>query len=136
MPQPTHSEHGTNGLLPFQTVNQTLSTLHPSPAFDVDIKYFTPLQLQHPRIRPYDGNAILPRAITTSGGDFNYHPSGKRGFTAREFAALQGFPQEHVFVGKTRKDVMTQIGNAVPPVVAEALFKSIVRDLKRADGVE
>lgn len=60
------------------------------------------------------------------------HPSGTRDFTIREFAALQGFPHEHVFgtVGAKR-----QVGNAVPPVVGRAVLGEVVRALEREDGV-
>lgn len=80
---------------------------------------------------PYDANDILPRAMTCHGGH-NYHPSGKRGLTLREYAALQGFPSGHVFAGHYIKK---QIGNAVPPSVAKVLFESIKKDLERADGI-
>lgn len=144
MPRPTHSENGAGGLKPFETVNATIARLHPSTNLDPDIKYFNEAQLQHPKVRPYDGNKILPKAITCSGGDYNYHPSGKRGFTIREFAALQGFPPVHTFSGmsghglrlKGSTIVRKQIGNAVPPVVARTLFESIVKDLQRVDGIE
>lgn len=69
--------------------------------------------------------------MTTSGGQ-NYHPSGKRDLTLREYACLQGFPLDHVFSGK---HVKKQIGNAVPPCIAKVLFESIRKDLERADGV-
>jgi len=69
--------------------------------------------------------------MTTSGGQ-NYHPSGTRDFTLREYASLQGFPLNHVFRGT---GVKKQIGNAVPPCVAKVLFESIKRDLDKADGI-
>jgi len=69
--------------------------------------------------------------MTTSGGQ-NYHPSGQRDLTLREYAAMQGFPQVHVFRGNYKKK---QIGNAVPPVVAKVLFESVKRDLDGADGI-
>jgi len=70
--------------------------------------------------------------MTTSGGQ-NYHPSGTRELTLREYACLQGFPTGHVFKGNY---VKKQIGNAVPPVVAKVLFGSIKADLEKIDGVE
>jgi len=82
-------------------------------------------------LRPWDANHILPRAMTCSGGQ-NYHPSGTRNFTLAEYAALQGFPPNHVFRGNAIKK---QIGNAVPPVIAKVLFESIRRELDEADGV-
>jgi DNA (cytosine-5)-methyltransferase 1 len=81
---------------------------------------------------PWDGNQIAPRCITTSGGQ-NYHPSGRRDLTNREFAALQGFPNSHVFSGI---EVRKQIGNAVPPPIAMLLFSHIKKHLEKTDGVE
>ena len=69
--------------------------------------------------------------MTTSCGE-NWHPSGKRGFTDREFACLQGFPLEHKF---GPMGVKRQIGNAVPPVVARVLFEGIRRFMEGTDGV-
>lgn len=128
MPSPTHSENGENGLEPFVTVNQTLSKIPPGAVHhDPERLVFTDGR----EMRPWDGNRILPRAMTTSGGQ-NYHPSGTRDFTLREYACLQGFPLSHVFLGS---GIKKQIGNAVPPCVAKVLFKSIKRDLDEADGV-
>ena len=130
MPNPTHADPSseTTNLPPFATVNQTLDQI------SINAPDHDPASLIFPtnkRLRSWDGNAILPRAMTTSGGQ-NYHPSGKRDFTLREYAALQGFPPNHVFVGSY---VKKQIGNAVPPVVAKVLFESIKRQLDEVDGV-
>ncbi len=80
-------------------------------------------------IIPSDGNVPLKNCITT-GGSLDTHPSGRRGFTNRELACLNGFPLEHVFgnVG-----VKKQIGNAVPPLFAEILFNHIRRWLEEVD---
>ena len=88
---------------------------------------------QLPRIdkSPYDGNVPLRRTICCAGNQ-DYHPSGLRNFTLREFACLQGFPLEHEF-GPTR--IRKQIGNAVPPNVAKILFDHIRRHLLRVDGL-
>ena len=109
------------------TVKDTLDRL-PATGLDHDpvSVRFKPDKFQ----APYDPNRIMPRAMTTHGG--NWHPSGERGFTLREYAALQGFPAEHVFEGSYRKK---QIGNAVPPCVARVLFESVRRELNGVDGV-
>jgi DNA (cytosine-5)-methyltransferase 1 len=52
------------------------------------------------------------------------HPGADRPLTPREAARLQGFPDHFVFCG-TRHDVRHQIGNAVPPPMAEAIGASI-----------
>ena len=52
------------------------------------------------------------------------HPEADRGLTIREGARLQGFPDRYQFVGSMSSRAK-QIGNAVPPLLAEALGKSI-----------
>ncbi len=61
------------------------------------------------------------------------HPAENRAITPREAATLQGFPPSFRFFGK-RGDVRLQIGNAVPPPLAEAIGRSIVRTLREEDG--
>lgn len=62
------------------------------------------------------------------------HPLQNRPLTPREAARLQGFPDELIFMG-TRADIRRQIGNAVPPPLAEAIGTEIYRCLMRADGL-
>lgn len=81
---------------------------------------------------PYDSGQQI-HTMTTSGGEGNYHPSGKRGFTNREFACLQTFPLSHRF-GK--HEVRKQIGNAVPPVLAKSIYREIIKSLRRTDKAE
>ncbi|RFU29375.1 hypothetical protein B7463_g6978, partial [Scytalidium lignicola] len=125
MPPPTHSENGENGLKPLVTVNETLRSI-PQNAPD----HHPDAVPQYSR-RPWDANVILPRAMTCHGGQ-NYHPSGTRDLTHREYACLQGFPHNHVFRGSHKK---RQIGNAVPPSIAKVLFESIKSQLDEADRV-
>jgi DNA (cytosine-5)-methyltransferase 1 len=136
MPAATHSESGGGipPLRPFTSVQSALTTIprpsavRPDPLHDPAAIAFAPNKC----LPPWDASKILPRAMTTSGGG-NWHPSGKRDFTPREYATLQGFPQGHIFKGSY---VKKQIGNAVPPCVAKVLFESIKKDLDAADGVE
>jgi DNA (cytosine-5)-methyltransferase 1 len=79
----------------------------------------------------WDGDSIAPRCITTHGGQ-NYHPSGKRPFTNREFACLQGFPLNHNF---SNINVKKQIGNAYPSLISKVIFKHIKEQLEKADGI-
>jgi DNA (cytosine-5)-methyltransferase 1 len=57
------------------------------------------------------------------------HPEQHRSLTLREGAKLQGFPDKFRFYG-TRYDIRLQIGNAVPPPLAYAAGKAIIRVLK------
>lgn len=56
------------------------------------------------------------------------HPFHDRPLTPREAARLQGFPDDFLFCG-TRADIRKQIGNAVPPPMACAIGKAILKAL-------
>lgn len=122
----THAENGEGGLKKFNSVNSAIQSI-PYHAKDHDIENARPRTSP-----PWDGNTIAPRCITTSGGQ-NYHPSGKRDFTNREFAAIQGFPQHHQFCGSY---VVKQIGNAFPSSVVEVLYRHLLKALRKADGIQ
>ncbi len=55
---------------------------------------------------------------------FPIHPTLDRTLTAREAARIQTFPDSHVFFG-TRQDQCIQVGNAVPPRMAEPFLRRI-----------
>lgn len=61
------------------------------------------------------------------------HPESDRTITGREGARIQSFPDDFVFLGP-KKDVARQIGNAVPPLLAQAVGDSLVASLNTSDG--
>lgn len=58
-----------------------------------------------------------------------YHPVENRYLTQREAAALQSFPNDFEFMGPLSAQ-WRQIGNAVPPLMAKAIGKSITKMYK------
>lgn len=54
------------------------------------------------------------------------HPDQDRPITHREAARIMGFPDDFVFVGN-KTQIARQIGNAVPPALAAALGRMVVR---------
>ena len=60
------------------------------------------------------------------GGRSHLHPEIPRTLSVRECARLQTFPDDYVFVGPTARQ-FTQVGNAVPPVLAARMAEAILR---------
>lgn len=57
-----------------------------------------------------------------------------RAFTHREYARLQTFPDDWVFIGRNKRDVHLQVGNAVPVNFARRIAKNIRRSLEALDS--
>lgn len=57
-----------------------------------------------------------------------HHDSQMRGsinVTERDALILQGFPPDYPLAGRTKDSRFTQIGNAVPPALAEAIVRAV-----------
>lgn len=57
------------------------------------------------------------------------HPTQNRGLSVREAARLQSFDDKFIFVGNIG-EMSLQIGNAVPPKLAQASAKEIIKYMK------
>ncbi len=65
----------------------------------------------------------------------NNHPFLHRAITPREAARLQSFDDSYIFYG-TRVAIRTQIGNAVPPLLAKAIADKIYISLAKIEEKE
>ncbi|MCM3288948.1 DNA cytosine methyltransferase [Paenibacillus sp. MER 180] len=63
------------------------------------------------------------------------HPEAHRPLTHREAARLQTFDDKFVFEG-SKTEIAKQIGNAVPPLLAQAIAKNLARQLDRLSAQE
>jgi DNA (cytosine-5)-methyltransferase 1 len=58
------------------------------------------------------------------------HPTELRTLSVREAARIQSFPDDFVFIGN-QQQTYVQVGNAVPPLLAEALGLSVLNTLNQ-----
>ena len=74
---------------------------------------------------------------TKGGGRSHLHPFFPRTLSVRECARLQTFPDSYIFTGANARQ-FTQVGNAVPPLLAYKLATSIknaiIAEYKVQDG--
>ena len=82
---------------------------------------------------PTTATTITTRFDTPAGGRY-IHPVLNRTLTPREAARIQTFPDDFVFYG-SKSSVCKQIGNAVPPLLAEFIAHIIIT-LKTKQHVE
>jgi DNA (cytosine-5)-methyltransferase 1 len=107
-----------------------------SSAFDPDVWSSIPEHLRptsgfsncYKRIRANEPSPTITRNFTTPSSANCIHPTASRALTLREGARCQSFPDSFRFVGSTDERRL-QIGNAVPPLLAESLGRAMIKAL-------
>jgi DNA (cytosine-5)-methyltransferase 1 len=94
------------------------------------LKYEVASKCKQPRDLHLDkpSRTVTCRNLGGSTGDMlrlKLSDGSRRTLSIREGATLQGFPSWFRFNG-TKSEILTQIGNAVPPLLAKAIAKSVV----------
>lgn len=80
------------------------------------------------RLTPSRPSKTVIAGGTNGGGRSHLHPEIPRTLSVRECARLQTFPDNYSFVGPTARQ-FTQVGNAVPPVLAAQLGMALARSV-------
>lgn len=86
------------------------------------------------RLDPFQPSKTIIAGGTGGGGRSHLHPYIPRTMSVRECARIQTFPDSYEFTGPIARQ-FTQVGNAVPPVLAyvmaRAIYETIYAPLKR-----
>ena len=75
-------------------------------------------------------NYSTPSITIDTGHRVYFHPIFNRVPTVRESARIQSFPDSFTFTG-AKGQQLKQVGNAVPPLMAEALAKAIFKTIEK-----
>lgn len=80
------------------------------------------------RLKWNEPSPTIDTRFDASSNGTNNHPVLNRAITPREAARLQSFGDDYIFYGN-KVSVRTQIGNAVPPLMAKAIADRIYEEL-------
>lgn len=99
---------------------------HPSPSFVTEQRFWNFLLV----LDPDKPSWTIPANPGPWIGPFHWN---HRRLRTPELSAIQGFPDGYTFEG-TRRERVRQIGNAVPPPLAEPMIKSVMSTLSAKSG--
>ena len=88
------------------------------------------LQGRIDRLSPNKPSKTVVAGGLSGGGRSHLHPEIPRTLSVRECARLQSFPDDYSFCGSTARQ-FTQVGNAVPPVLAAQIGNSLAKSVFR-----
>ena len=77
-------------------------------------------------------DSTKPCFTIDTGHNHHFHYHANRVPTVRESARIQSFPDNFEFIG-IKTSQLKQVGNAVPPLLAEAVAKSVAEVLEKED---
>lgn len=81
------------------------------------------------RLRPEMPSYTINTHFNRPNVGCNIHYKEKRLITVREAMRLQSFPDHYKIVSSTKRGKHTVVGNAVPPILAEALAKKVLESI-------
>ena len=82
------------------------------------------------RMEAHEPATTITVKFTSPASSKCIHPKQDRAITPREAARLQSFDDSFVFCG-SKTDIANQLGNAVPPLLGEALAPMFIETLER-----
>ncbi len=85
------------------------------------------------RLKWNEPSPTIDTRFDTPSNGTNSHPELNRSITPREAARIQSFPDTFKFTGN-KTSICTQIGNAVPPLMAKAIGETIIEQLGNKDS--
>jgi DNA (cytosine-5)-methyltransferase 1 len=96
---------------------------HPNPTFVTERRFWNFLLVLDPALPSW----TIPANPGPWVGPFHWD---HRRLRMPELAAIQGFPHGYIFCG-TRRERVRQVGNAVPPLLAAPMIRSVLASLER-----
>jgi DNA (cytosine-5)-methyltransferase 1 len=99
--------------------------------YGIDWRKLRENRFRQTRLQRLPLNAPSPTILTARTS--YYHPVEPRYLTPREAAACQSFPNDFIFHG-SQTAIFRQVGNAVPPLLAEALGQ-VIKTIEFKKGV-